>query len=672
MPTRTRRKNARPASRGREASAPGNAADAPGECRVHLLDVGEEKYGDCVLCQFGDVSVLIDGSHRGDDRLVTRQLKRLLGQQTLPVRVSLLIVTHPHDDHIGCLASLVANDQLRADWALVADPKFRWGDGDETDDIFAGADHVTRALSEALLEEDRTDWPDEELRDFIDNAGTLVNNYRTMLRQLGERGTTVIRNGTDDATALLAAFDRVGLRIVGPWREHLEECEGLVRQARHDSLGLTSDAFAADAGADPVRAYRDLMVAQADWVKPNKGAINLQSLVTRFEYNGQRFLFAGDMQFSAPEVESQTLVDNVHEMRRQIGEEAPYSLVKISHHGSYNGINAEVLAELGETKLYGICGGVHGASHPHRNVLRLLEENRERLDWVRTDRNGLVSITFGDGEPRIRLSRGHASDPEPKQPDESDFTDALEELAEATSPVPAGGGTVTSTSNSSEVRVIIPPNATRVSLAVDLTPARQDSTSDRLAAAGDLAVAVEAGPADAAGDDVAPEAGVEVLDAPTPSRGVLAAQLNRTRANGWLPFFEEAAERFNWPAALLVAIASRETNIRNILGDGGHGHGIMQIDDRSFPEFTRSGNWRVPRLNILKGAEVLSGKRRFLSGRGVSGADLVRASVAAYNGGEGRVLRAIRRGRPVDSVTAHGNYSADVLARAAVFRDLLG
>jgi len=122
----------------------------------------------------------------------------------------------------------------------------------------------------------------------------------------------------------------------------------------------------------------------------------------------------------------------------------------------------------------------------------------------------------------------------------------------------------------------------------------------------------------------------------------------------------------------LIAIASRETNMRNIIGDNGHGHGIMQIDDRSFPDFTSSPRAKDPRQNILKGGEVLNGKRRFLSNKGVSGDLLMRGSVAAYNGGEGRVFRAIKEGRNVDSVTTNRNYSADVLARSGTFRELLG
>jgi soluble lytic murein transglycosylase-like protein len=155
------------------------------------------------------------------------------------------------------------------------------------------------------------------------------------------------------------------------------------------------------------------------------------------------------------------------------------------------------------------------------------------------------------------------------------------------------------------------------------------------------------------------------------STDVARQQFERATANGWIPFFVEAAEAFSFPVELLLAIASRETNIKNIDGDGGHGRGIMQIDDRAFPEFANSGQSKDPRHNIHKGAEVLNGKRRFLSHNGVSGDLLLRGSVAAYNAGEGRVLKRIKHGQNIDSVTAHGDYAADVLARSQIFRQLL-
>lgn len=655
----------------RRTTAPGGAADTSDNFKIHLLDVGREKYGDCVLCQFGSVSVLIDGSHRGDDRLILRQLKRLLGQQTLPLRVTLLIVTHPHDDHIGCLPSLVAADQLRSEWALVADPRFRWGDSEEAEDFFAGLDYRTRALTEALMEEDRSDLSDSELGLFIDNAGTLVNRYRTMLRQLEGRGTTVVRNGTDAPDDLRSALRERGvdLKVIGPTREHLEESFRLLHAGAADSLDLVRDAFGADTAMDVVSSYRNLMADDeaAERHNPNKGAINLQSIVTRFEYREEKFLFGGDMQFSAPEVESEILTGAVDALLSEISDEAPYSFAKISHHGSYNAMDKTVLDAFGETRLYGICGGLQGASHPHRDVLRLLDKNDERLDWVRTDRNGLVTIKFGGAQPKIRVSRGSISDPEPKVSDSSDADDMFEGFVEDV--MADGAGARNGAGASREVRAMVPAGATRVQLTFDLSPAATETQAGSADGAGfDPTVAVQA---EAATADFSLTADSVLRIGPP--RSALVEQFNRARANGWIEFFVEAARTFNWPVALLMAIASRETNIRNILGDGGHGHGIMQIDDRSFPRFTSSGEWRVPRLNIRMGGQVLSGKRSFLSSRsGLTGDALVRASVAAYNGGEGAVLQAVRRGASVDSVTTQRNYSADVLERASVFRELLG
>lgn len=656
----------------------GDGADADGEAeagaraKITLLDMGEEQYGDCVLCQFGDETVLIDGAHSSDDRYIIRQLKTLLGQQSTPVRVSLLVVTHPHDDHIGCLPRLVANNQLAAEWALVADPRFRWGGEADGETVFAGRPYRERALAEALLEEDRSAWPDAELARFIENVGSLSSNYRTMLRQLEQRGTKVVRNGSDDIAPVEERFKGIGLRVVGPSAEHLKTVYQLLHHGHGESLGFAEEAFAADESMDVVTAYRNYLVGFEESANPNKGAINLQSLVTRFEYDGRRYLFAGDMQFSRPEVQSQALVESVRGLRRHIAEEAPYAFVKLSHHAAYNGFDEEVMAELGETELYGICCGHFDQtnSHPHRDVLRLLDENRERVRWVRTDHNGQVSITFGAGSPKISLASGDVNDATPNHEVGGSHDEALPEASAVSAesfPAAAGEHPAAPRAGAPTLITRVPPNATRLSITVEFAPAH-DAASVPRANGGGFSESVSA----VASAETFAAAATEAATRSTPSRAVLTTQLDRARNNGWLPFFTEAARRFNFPVALLVAVASRETNVRNIVGDGGHGRGIMQIDDRSFPDFARSGRAMDPRQNILKGAEVLSGKRQFLSRRGVSAQLLKRASVAAYNHGEGNVLRSIRNGRDVDSGTAHNDYSADVLAREAVFAELLG
>jgi glyoxylase-like metal-dependent hydrolase (beta-lactamase superfamily II) len=80
---------------------------------LHFLDVGVEQYGDCILVRDDDVSILIDGAHKNDIdgspgiASLPDQIRAVLGVATGPVPISLLIVTHCHGDHIGCLPEMV-------------------------------------------------------------------------------------------------------------------------------------------------------------------------------------------------------------------------------------------------------------------------------------------------------------------------------------------------------------------------------------------------------------------------------------------------------------------------------------------------------------------------------------------------------------------------------------
>lgn len=174
----------------------------------------------------------------------------------------------------------------------------------------------------------------------------------------------------------------------------------------------------------------------------------------------------------------------------------------------------------------------------------------------------------------------------------------------------------------------------------------------------------------------------------------LKNQFQTVLQKGWLPYFQEASQKFNFPVELLLGLASRETNLEPrylvVPGDGGNGFGLLQIDRRSYPVWVQSGAWHDPRECILKGAEILQLKRQALVRREgqkikvtahngearqftmppLSEPDLTTVAVAAYNSGDWAAYH-YSKGRSPDTGTTGGNYSADVLDKAERFAGLL-
>lgn len=167
-------------------------------------------------------------------------------------------------------------------------------------------------------------------------------------------------------------------------------------------------------------------------------------------------------------------------------------------------------------------------------------------------------------------------------------------------------------------------------------------------------------------------------------------QFDRAKASGWVQMFSSAGAPYGYTPQVLMAIASRETNIQNITGDiqhdGPHGFGLMQIDKGSYPDFCLSGQWRNVEAGIRMGALVLHSKMvQIQHGQGVkltvpnypafvggpiSDADLNRCSIAAYNAGLGAYYGFTVHKDPDRFTTGH-NYSSDVLARMQQFAALL-
>jgi hypothetical protein len=141
--------------------------------------------------------------------------------------------------------------------------------------------------------------------------------------------------------------------------------------------------------------------------------------------------------------------------------------------------------------------------------------------------------------------------------------------------------------------------------------------------------------------------------------------------------------------ALVLALASRESNMRNITGDGGHGRGWLQIDDRFHHDFLAthrgcvSGSFTptqpsasppglCPSLSAstIYAIGLLRSNMRFARSKGVPEEQVLRFAVAAYNAGAGGALQGLRGG-DLDSATTGRDYSEDVLGRKAAVGRIL-
>ena len=363
---------------------------------IHLLDVGTRQYGDCIIVHNDKKRILVDGAHRGDSVLLTKQMKAIFNEDG-PFHFDLLVLTHLHDDHIGCLPELIKNEEITASKCLLMDPDFRWKQG--ANDSISSND----ALVDALLEEDYSFLSDSELGEFIDGAGALVDRYSDMIKKLKQDSDEVMLfKGVDahDYKPLENEFKSLGLKILGPTKKHLDLTRDALLDLVDTLTGVIKSSSFIDSASSDIDRYRRLYsdgitdsAFAIDAVK-NKGSINNESIVLTFkseDENSWTAFLAGDMQFAEPEVaglemEMEKLLDKVNKTK--------YDFIKTSHHTSYNGLNEEMLDEwIGKgTEFYGHSGGLYDKSHPEPEVLDVLKRRADKITFARTDRNGLIKV----------------------------------------------------------------------------------------------------------------------------------------------------------------------------------------------------------------------------------------------------------------------------------------
>jgi soluble lytic murein transglycosylase-like protein len=160
------------------------------------------------------------------------------------------------------------------------------------------------------------------------------------------------------------------------------------------------------------------------------------------------------------------------------------------------------------------------------------------------------------------------------------------------------------------------------------------------------------------------------------------AQLQRLpqRVAQWAPITFDCSERFLLDPILVLSIIERESKGGEALdtgradgrGDGGHGRGLMQIDDRSHAEWIDRARWWEPDKNIEYGCIVLRQSILICTGH-------VPAGIAGYNAGPKRALRVLKRvnGMPenvvikaLDAITTR-DYVSGVLEIRRAFSEIV-
>jgi len=374
---------------------------------IYILDVGQTRYGDCIFITRSGKSILIDGAHAKDADSIKQQLSGILKKQP-PFNIDLLVVSHCHSDHIGCLPKLVAEGSLIFDSALVADENLGFGKQANgrgpTDGI---TNPVKKALVTIMMEEDHSDMQGADLREFLADAANLEDSYKSMLSQLKDSGTKIIRylglQETKGLAALQKKFSDFGLVILGPTQEHLLLCTDVLAkaaQSQGDDLNQTlPDSFSMN---DLATAYKQSVAkfypdAEEGQDRVGPGAAkNDQSIVLKVKAEGWTALLAADMQFAVSEVPGLDVI--MAKLLEDVNSAGPYDLVKLTHHTSYNGLNEDIFKKWNEkTKLFAHTGGLNDKDHPDPGSLDILKKYKGKFNFARTDRNGLITVKKNGG-----------------------------------------------------------------------------------------------------------------------------------------------------------------------------------------------------------------------------------------------------------------------------------
>lgn len=130
----------------------------------------------------------------------------------------------------------------------------------------------------------------------------------------------------------------------------------------------------------------------------------------------------------------------------------------------------------------------------------------------------------------------------------------------------------------------------------------------------------------------------------------------------WADHIYNAADKYRLDASLIASLIWCESAGKNIIGKNGHGHGLMQIDDRRYKEWLKANEGGLnPASNIDFGVSILRKNIDYFRGK-------LSAGIAAYDCGIDLVEESLVVGKDVDFFTTDKNYSFRILVQQDYFR----
>jgi competence protein ComEC len=234
-----------------------------------------------------------------------------------------------------------------------------------------------------------------------DSELIALPNGETMLIDSGDRGSPVVdllkKYGVSEITLIIATH---------PHSDHIGEMRDVMRAFKVHEVW--------DSGFNhPTKTYGDMLQEIKDegvkFATPKRGDMrtfgdvllevlnpadqppdenpNNASIVVRLTFGEKKFLFTGD----AEDYENSAKHSAWQQMLETERDKLHVDLLKAAHHGSSNGTTREVVDAVRPSIVTISCAAGNDYHHPHPKVMRMLEQDRDRIKLYRTDLEGTIT-----------------------------------------------------------------------------------------------------------------------------------------------------------------------------------------------------------------------------------------------------------------------------------------